>query len=121
MGVTDIINKNTETLIDANKEVFLEINIKKIKYMLLSRHRNAGQNLHIKVASRSFEHVSQFRYFDRTVTNQNLIDIKKRLNSDNILYHSVQNLSLSLLLSKNIQIRSHKTIILSLVLYGCET
>jgi hypothetical protein len=46
--------------------------------------------------------------------------IKRRLNSGNACYHSVQNL-LSSLLSKNIKIRIHKTIILSLVLYGCET
>jgi hypothetical protein len=34
----DTIKKNTETLIDANKEVGLEINVDKTKYMLLSRH-----------------------------------------------------------------------------------
>jgi hypothetical protein len=38
----DTIKKNTETLIEANKEVRLEINIEKIKYMLLSRHQNLG-------------------------------------------------------------------------------
>jgi hypothetical protein len=31
-----------ETLIDASKEGGLEINIEKTKYMLLSRHQNAG-------------------------------------------------------------------------------
>jgi hypothetical protein len=31
------VKKNTETLIDASKEVGLEINIKKSKYMLISR------------------------------------------------------------------------------------
>jgi hypothetical protein len=40
----DTIKKNTETLIDASKEVGLEINVKKTKYMLLSRHHTAGQN-----------------------------------------------------------------------------
>jgi hypothetical protein len=33
--MTDTIKKNTETLIDASKEVSLEINVKKTKYMLL--------------------------------------------------------------------------------------
>jgi hypothetical protein len=58
----DTIEKNTETLIDASKEVCLEINIEKTKYtsMLLSRHQNAGQNRDIKIANRSFENVSQF-------------------------------------------------------------
>jgi hypothetical protein len=40
----DTIKKNTETLIDANKEVGLEINIEKTKYILLSCHQNVGQN-----------------------------------------------------------------------------
>jgi hypothetical protein len=36
---TDTIKKNTETLTDASKEVGLEVNIEKTKYMLLSHHR----------------------------------------------------------------------------------
>jgi hypothetical protein len=31
------------TVIDANKEVGLQIHTEKTKYMLLSRHQNAGQ------------------------------------------------------------------------------
>jgi fido (protein-threonine AMPylation protein) len=34
----DTIKKNTKTLIGASKEVGLEINVEKTKYMLLSRH-----------------------------------------------------------------------------------
>jgi hypothetical protein len=48
-------------------------------------------------------------------------EIKKRLNSGNVCYHSVQNLLSSCLLSKNFKIRICKTIILPVVLYGCET
>jgi hypothetical protein len=44
----DTIKKNTETLIDANKEVGLEINVDKTKYMLLYHHQNVGQNQDIK-------------------------------------------------------------------------
>jgi hypothetical protein len=60
---TDTIEKNTETLIDCSKEVGLEINVEKTKYMLLSRHQNAGQDPDIKIANRSFENVSQFSGF----------------------------------------------------------
>jgi hypothetical protein len=76
------INKNTETLIDAGKEVGLEVNVEKTKYKLLSRHQNAGQNHDIKVGDRSYENVAQFKYLGTTVTNQNLIgeEIKRRLN-----------------------------------------
>jgi hypothetical protein len=98
----DTINKNTQTLIDASKEVGLEVNIEKTKYMLMSRDQNAGQNQEIKIGNRSFENVSQFKYLEMTVTNQNLIqeEIKSRLNSGNACYHSVQNLLSSCLLSK---------------------
>jgi hypothetical protein len=98
----DTINKNTQTLIDASKEVGLEVNVEKTKYMLVSRDQNAGQNLEIKIGNRSFENVSQFKYFGTTGTNQNLIqeEIKRRLNSGNACYHSVQNLLSSPLLSK---------------------
>jgi hypothetical protein len=44
-----------------------------------------------------------------------------RLNSGNACYHSVQNLLSSDLLSKNVKVRIYKTIILPVVLYGCET
>jgi hypothetical protein len=120
---TDTIKKNTETLIGASKEVGLEINIEKTKYMLISCHQNVGQNRDIKIANKSFENVSQFKYLRKTVTNQNLIqeEIKRRLNSGNACYHSVQNLLSFLLLSKNIKIRICKTIILPVVLYRCET
>jgi hypothetical protein len=44
--------------------------------MLLSRHQNSGQNRDIKIASRSFENVAQFRYLGTIITNQNLIQEK---------------------------------------------
>jgi sorting nexin-29 len=118
----DTMKKNMETLIDASKEVGLEINVEKTKYMLLSLRQNVDRNRDIKIANRSFENVSQLKYLG-TVTNQNTIhlEIKRRLNSGNAYYHSVQNLLSSRLLSKNLKIRIYKTIILLVVLYGCET
>jgi hypothetical protein len=91
--------------------------------MLLSRTQNSGQNRDIKIANRCFENVSQFRYLGRIVTEQNMIqeEIKRRLNSGNACYHSVQKLLSSRLLYKNINIRTYKTITLSVSLYGCET
>jgi hypothetical protein len=119
----DTINKNTETLIDASKEVGLEVNVEKNKYMLVSQDQNASQNQEIKTGNRSFENVSQFKYLGMTVTNQNLIqeEIKQRLNSGNACYHLVQNLLSSRLLSKNVKVKICKIIILPVVLYGCET
>jgi hypothetical protein len=48
----DAIKKKTEILIVASKEFGLEINAEKTKYMVLSSHRNAGQNQDIQTANR---------------------------------------------------------------------
>jgi hypothetical protein len=48
-------------------------------------------------------------------------EIKTRLNSVNACYHSVQSLLSSCLLSRNVKVKIYKTIILPVVLYGCET
>jgi hypothetical protein len=62
--------------------------------MLLSHHQSEGQNHDIKMGNRCLENVAQFRYLGATISNPNLIqeEIKRRLNSDNVCYHSVQNL-----------------------------
>jgi hypothetical protein len=57
----ETINKNTQTLIDAGKEVGLEVNVEKIKYMLMSQDQNASQHREIEIGNRSFENVSQFK------------------------------------------------------------
>jgi hypothetical protein len=121
----DTIKKNTETLIDANKEVDLEVNTKKTKHVCMCCclcHQNAGQNHDIKITNRFFGNVAQFRYLGTTVTNQNLIqeEIKRNQNLGNACYHSVQNLLSSHLLYKHIKIRIYKSIIFPVVLYGCE-
>ena len=62
--------------------------------------------------------VKTFKYLGSLVTNQNPIEeeIKCRLKVGN-----VQTFLSSRLLFKNLKIKIHKTIILPVVLYGCET
>ena len=66
--------------------------------------------------------VEVFKYLGTNLTNQNSIpeEIKSRLRPGNACYHSVQNLLSSRLLSKNLKIKIDRTIILPVVLYGCE-
>ena len=47
--------------------------------------------------------------------------MKSRLNSGNTCCHSAQNVSSSSLLFKNIKIKIYRTVILPVVLYGCDT
>jgi hypothetical protein len=48
VGYIDTIEKNTKGLLDASKEVGLEVNPEKTKYMLVSRCQKAGQRQSIK-------------------------------------------------------------------------
>jgi hypothetical protein len=77
----------------------------------------------INIGNRSYESVAKFRYLGTTLTDQNCIneEIKSRLNSGNACYHSVQILLSSCLLSRNVKVKLYKTIILPVVLCGCET
>jgi hypothetical protein len=88
----DTIKKNTEALLDASKEVGLEMNQEKIKYMLMSRSQKIGQKHSIKIANRSFEDVAKFKYLGTILTDQNCMheEINSRLNSGNACYHSVK-------------------------------
>jgi uncharacterized protein YoxC len=51
----NIIKKNVDALLDASKEIGLEVNSVKTKYMFMSRHQTAGQSNYIRVANKSFE------------------------------------------------------------------
>jgi hypothetical protein len=48
-------------------------------------------------------------------------EIKSRLNSGNACCHSVQSLLSSRLLSRKLKVKISKTVILPVLLYGCET
>jgi hypothetical protein len=56
------IKENTETLLEASRDVDLEITAEKTKYMIMSRHPNSGQNQNIRIANESFEKVANFKY-----------------------------------------------------------
>jgi hypothetical protein len=117
------IKENTETLLEARRDVGLEINEEETKYMIMSRHLNSGQSQNIRIANESFENVAKFKYLGMTLTNKNDIhdEIKSRFNLENVCYYSVQNLLSPCLISKNLKVNIHKTVILPVVLHRCTT
>jgi hypothetical protein len=73
--------------------------------MFSSHEQNAGQYHNMKTGNKFFEGVEQFKYLGTHITNPNCIheEIKSRQKSGNDCYHSVQNLSSSSSLYKNIK------------------
>jgi hypothetical protein len=55
------IKENTETLLEASRDIGLEINAENTKYMIMSRHLNSVQNQNIRIANESFENVATFK------------------------------------------------------------
>jgi hypothetical protein len=43
------IKKNSETLLETSRDIGLEINAEKTKYMIMSHHPNSGQNQNIRI------------------------------------------------------------------------
>ena len=93
--------------------------------MITSRQQNIVQNQNIIIENLSFEKVEKFKYLGVTVTNTNVIheEIKRRINLGNACYYSLEKILSSRLLSKKLKVntQAYKTIILPVVLYGCET
>jgi hypothetical protein len=92
-------------------------------YIIMSLHQNLGQNQNIRTANKSFENVAKFKHVRTTLKNLNGIHnkIKSRLNSGSACSYSVQNLLSSRIISEKLTIKLYETVILPIVLYGCET
>jgi hypothetical protein len=122
-GSIRAVKENAEILVVAAKEIGPELNADKTKHMVRSRDQNAGRTHNMKIINSSFERVDEFKYLGTTLTNQNSIqeEIKSRLKAGNARFHSIQTLLSSSLISKNLKVKIYRTIILSVVLYECET
>ena len=90
--------------------------------MITFRHQNVIQNQNKVIVNLSFENVEKFGYLGVTNTNTNDTDeeIKRRINMGNACYYSLEKILSSRLLSKILKVKTYKTIILPVVLYGCE-
>jgi len=89
----------------------------------MSRDQNAGRFHNINIEISSFERLEECKYLRTILRHQNSIqkEIKNMLKSGNACYRSVHNILSSSLLYKNVKIKIHRTIIMPVVWYGCET
>lgn len=85
----------------------------------MSREQNAVQNHSVMMGNKTSESEAKFKYLVMTLTNYVNEEIKSRLNSANVCYHTVQNL-----LSSFCYVETKTTVcratILAIVLYECE-
>ena len=77
-GSIHTLKENAEALVAANREIGLEVSADKTKYMVMSRHQNAGQIQSVRTDNTTFERVEEFKYLGTTLTNQILLWKKLR-------------------------------------------
>jgi hypothetical protein len=65
------IQENKETLLEASRDIGLEINAEKTMFMIMPHHPNSGHNQKIRIANESFENVAKFKYLGTTLINPN--------------------------------------------------
>jgi hypothetical protein len=72
------VRENADALVVDIKEIGLEVNTDKTKYMFMSRDRNAGRGHNVKINDSSIERAEEFKYLETTLTDQNSIQEKLR-------------------------------------------
>ena len=68
-GNVHVIRENAEALLVASKEIGLEVNADKNKYIVTFRDQNVKRNHSIKIDNRSFERVGVFKYLGINLTD----------------------------------------------------
>jgi hypothetical protein len=61
-GSVNTLKENAEALVAVSKEIGLEVNADRTKYMVMSRDQNAGRSHSIKTDNSSFERAEEFKY-----------------------------------------------------------
>ena len=80
-GNAHTVKENAETLVGATKEIGLEVNADKTKYMIISRDQNAGRSYSMKIYNNNIERVEEFKYLGTTLTNKKFL-FRKKLRAD---------------------------------------
>ncbi len=65
-GSIRMVKEHAEALVVATKEIGLEVNADKTKFMVMSREQTAGLSHNMKVDNSSIERVEEFKYLGMT-------------------------------------------------------
>ena len=100
------IERNTDVLFNAYKDIGLAVNIGKTEYMQVGRHRDMMANEHMAVGNNSYK---QCNDLGSLLTNKNSIHEKIKCihKARNSYYYSVQTLVCSI--SKNLKLKYTKS------------
>ena len=79
-GSRHTVKEKAEARVVATKEIGLEVNADKTKYMVMSWEQTAGLSHTMKVDNRSIESVEEFKYLGTTLTIKILF--RKKLRTD---------------------------------------
>jgi hypothetical protein len=110
-------------LLDTAKRIGLEINTEKTEYLIMQRGELADHVFpFLEVEQYKFQRVREFIYLGSILTEKNdeLTEIKARLQSGNKCYYRLSNLLKTRMISKNLKIQLYRTLIRPVVMYGCE-
>jgi len=72
-GGTHTLKENAQALVDATREIGLEVSADKTKYMVMSRDQNAGQNYRVRIDKNSSRGRKSLKTWEQTLTFQNSI------------------------------------------------
>ena len=121
-GSVYTINKSAEALAVSSKEIRLQVTADKTKYVVMSRDQSAGRSHNMKTKNQLFERVNNKICGNNP--NESKFYSGKNYEQTEVRDCLLQFAALTFVFQFAIQkckIKIYKTIILLVVLYGCET
>jgi hypothetical protein len=104
------------------RKIGLLVNERKTKYMFMTAIGNMRKPHNLRIGSKEFEGVSDFKYLGNIIENNNRYDrcIKERLQAGNKVYYAKLQMLKIKIISRRSKLQIYKTLIRPVVTYGAE-